>query len=201
MVKTTLICEIKYDPNLTDPEGLASAMDRLMETALSTPGIMDEYGVLQVGEFLVATEPGQEAEVQRRWVLYNPDTDALLTTRTYASYEDGADDASQVNDVLGAAVADSGSHRRASCSVPAVRFSGAGPWAVVASKSFDQYRYGPRSVLVPGDRFRATGGPVYITDDGRAISVADRGIFVFRRYCVQGSAKWIELTVAMAAAR
>jgi hypothetical protein len=57
---------------------------------------------------------------------------------------------------------------------------------------FGQYCYGPRSVLVPGDRFRATGGPVYVTDDGRAISVADRGIFVFRRYCVQGAAKWIE---------
>jgi len=57
---------------------------------------------------------------------------------------------------------------------------------------FDQYRYGPRSMLVPGDRFRASGGPVYITDDGRAIPVADRGIFVFRRYCVQGAARWIE---------
>ena len=65
----------------------------------------------------------------------------------------------------------------------------------MASRSlqvFDQYRYGPRSVLVPGDRFRATGGPVYVTDDGRAIPVADRGIFVFRRYCVQGAARWIE---------
>ena len=31
---------------------------------------------------------------------------------------------------------------------------------------FDQYHYGPRSVLVPGDRFRASGGPVYVTDDG-----------------------------------
>jgi hypothetical protein len=56
----------------------------------------------------------------------------------------------------------------------------------------DQYRYGPRSVLVPGDRFRVTGGPVYVTEDGRAIPVADRGIFVFRRYCVQGAEKWIE---------
>ena len=57
---------------------------------------------------------------------------------------------------------------------------------------FDHFRYGPRSVLVPGDRFRASGGPVYVTDDGRAIPVADRGVFVFRRYCVQGAAKWIE---------
>jgi hypothetical protein len=56
----------------------------------------------------------------------------------------------------------------------------------------DQYRYGPRSVLVPGDRFRATGGPVYVTDDGKLISMADRGQFIFRRYCVQGTARWLE---------
>jgi hypothetical protein len=65
----------------------------------------------------------------------------------------------------------------------------------MASRSlqvFDHYRYGPRSVLVPGDRFRATGGPLYVTDDGKAIPVSDRGIFVFRRYCVQGAARWIE---------
>jgi len=59
-------------------------------------------------------------------------------------------------------------------------------------KVFDQYRYGPRSVLFPGDRFRASGGPVYVTDAGRVIPVADRGIFVFQRYCVQGAARWIE---------
>jgi hypothetical protein len=57
---------------------------------------------------------------------------------------------------------------------------------------FDHYRYGPRSVLVPGDRFRVRGGPVYVTDDGTEIPMADRGVFVFRRYCVQGAAKWIE---------
>lgn len=65
----------------------------------------------------------------------------------------------------------------------------------MASRSlqvFAHYRYGPRSVLLPGDRFRATGGPVYVTDDGRVIPVADRGVFVFRRYCVQGATRWIE---------
>jgi hypothetical protein len=54
MAKTTLTVDIEYDPELTDPEGLASAMDRLLETALSTPGVMAEYGDSQVGEFLVA---------------------------------------------------------------------------------------------------------------------------------------------------
>jgi hypothetical protein len=57
---------------------------------------------------------------------------------------------------------------------------------------FKEYRYGPRSVLVPGDRFHVSGGPVYVTDDGKVIPVADRGVFVFRRYCVQGAAKWLE---------
>ncbi len=36
-MKTTLTVEIDYDPEMTDPEGLACAMDRLLETALSTP--------------------------------------------------------------------------------------------------------------------------------------------------------------------
>jgi hypothetical protein len=44
MHKTNLTIEVRYDPKLTDPEGLAAALDRLLETALSTPGILDEYG-------------------------------------------------------------------------------------------------------------------------------------------------------------
>ena len=57
---------------------------------------------------------------------------------------------------------------------------------------FDRYRYGHRSMLVPGDRFRVTGGPFYVTDGGTKIPMAERGIFVFRRYCVRGASKWIE---------
>jgi hypothetical protein len=57
---------------------------------------------------------------------------------------------------------------------------------------FDEYRYGPRSVLQPGDRFRVGGGPVYITDDGVEHAMAERGLFKFRRYYVQGAQKWIE---------
>jgi hypothetical protein len=59
-------------------------------------------------------------------------------------------------------------------------------------QAFDQYRYGPRSVLVPGDRFRVSDGPVYITDAGRTVPMFERGIFVFHRFCVRGAAKWIE---------
>jgi hypothetical protein len=39
---------------MTDPEGIACAADKLLETILSTPGIMDEYGNPHFGEFLVA---------------------------------------------------------------------------------------------------------------------------------------------------
>ena len=57
---------------------------------------------------------------------------------------------------------------------------------------FDQYRYGPRSVLTPGDRFRVGGGPVYVTDSGKVIPMYGRGEFVFRRFCIRGAAKWIK---------
>jgi hypothetical protein len=54
-MKTTLTVEIEYDPQKTDPEGLACAMDRLLETALSTADILDDYGNPTVGGFFVAT--------------------------------------------------------------------------------------------------------------------------------------------------
>ncbi len=56
----------------------------------------------------------------------------------------------------------------------------------------EEYRFGPRSVLKPSDRFRVTGGPVYVTHDKTVVPMYERGIFIFRRYCEQGAAKWIE---------
>jgi len=53
MTKTTLMIDITFDETKTDDDALASAMDRLLETAMSTPGILDEYGNLDVGEFYV----------------------------------------------------------------------------------------------------------------------------------------------------
>jgi hypothetical protein len=188
-MKTTLTVEVEYDPAMTDPEGLACAMDRLLETALSTPGITDDYGNPKVDEFFIAKETappaakvvlnisggvlqgvfgsdpaiavtrvdwdtegsdssepgvfeipdghggtqlaavaeypvlpltdlvGTETEaalkaaglelteaadrtVTRRWILYCIDSDMLLTTRTYDSYDEAAEDANQVDDVL-----------------------------------------------------------------------------------------------------
>jgi len=58
MAKTTLTLDIEYDDEVTDPEALASAADRLLETVISTPGIVEEYGDPRFGEFLVAANTG-----------------------------------------------------------------------------------------------------------------------------------------------
>ena len=53
-----LYVEVEFDPAMTDAESLATAMDRLMETALSTPDIMSDYGSPAVKEFYaVAKKP------------------------------------------------------------------------------------------------------------------------------------------------
>ncbi len=52
MNKTTLTVDVTYNPAMTDPESLASALDTLLNTALSTPGILEDYGDPVVGEFL-----------------------------------------------------------------------------------------------------------------------------------------------------
>lgn len=49
----TLQIPVTFDPEMTDPEALASALDILMGTALSTPGILDECGNPAVGGFMV----------------------------------------------------------------------------------------------------------------------------------------------------
>lgn len=59
-------------------------------------------------------------------------------------------------------------------------------------KIFDEYRYGKRGVLRPGDRFKVGDGPVYVTKEGKKISLAERGVHIFRQYCVRGAQKWIE---------
>ena len=56
--------DVEYDDAVTDPESLATAMDILMETALSTPSILDDYGDVTVGEFLPPQiQAGPEAVV------------------------------------------------------------------------------------------------------------------------------------------
>jgi hypothetical protein len=49
----TLTLKVSYDPDITDADSIAVAMDTLMETATSTPGILDEYGNPEIGLFFV----------------------------------------------------------------------------------------------------------------------------------------------------
>lgn len=53
MAICTLSITVRFDPNITDSESLASAADTLLETALSTPGILEDYGNPSFGEFEV----------------------------------------------------------------------------------------------------------------------------------------------------
>ena len=39
-----MLLPVDYDDEVTDPESLGNAIDTLLETAMSTDGILDEYG-------------------------------------------------------------------------------------------------------------------------------------------------------------
>jgi len=56
-MKAILEVEIEFDETVTDAEAVASALDSLMETALSTPGILDEVGGPMVGNLQVVSRP------------------------------------------------------------------------------------------------------------------------------------------------
>jgi hypothetical protein len=81
---TNLEVSVEYDPEVTDPEELASALDRLMETALSTPDILAEYGNPRIGEFFISTEPS-------KWGLYNIDLKEMATKQVFDSYAEAAE--------------------------------------------------------------------------------------------------------------
>lgn len=53
-VKLTLWVTI--DEDQTDAESICSAMDTLLETAMSTPGILDDYGPVEVDQFYTTGE-------------------------------------------------------------------------------------------------------------------------------------------------
>jgi hypothetical protein len=64
--------------------------------------------------------------------------------------------------------------------------------------TYSRYRYGKRSYLYPGDRFRASGGPYYVGVDDHGnrvrIPMGEAGVFRFRQYCRRGASQWIEAT-------
>ncbi len=88
----TFTIDVDYDDSRTDPDALGEALDRLMETALSIPRILDEYGPVQVGQFempgsgaivvagnpfgngLSAYGPFRNEEAAEAWAECNPVT-------------------------------------------------------------------------------------------------------------------------------
>jgi hypothetical protein len=56
-MKTAIISfEVEYDENQTDSDAVTCALEVVMETGLSTPGILAEYGDVLVGPFGVRDE-------------------------------------------------------------------------------------------------------------------------------------------------
>jgi len=91
-MKARMTLDVEYDPSMTDPEGLAAALDRLLKTALSTPDILENYGNPSFGEFLPTIDDEETATlVNRRFVLYDCDMEKLVGTQVYASYQEAVD--------------------------------------------------------------------------------------------------------------
>jgi len=51
-IKTaTFTLEVEYDSESTDPDWISHSLDKLLETATSTTGVLDECGSICIGEF------------------------------------------------------------------------------------------------------------------------------------------------------
>ena len=57
-----------------------------------------------------------------------------------------------------------------------------------------EYHVGKRTVITPGDWFRASEGPYYITSTGSKMAMTERGPFKFRKFCSCRGRKYIEAT-------
>ena len=55
--------DVEFDENITDAESLSNAFEILLETAMSTPGILDEYGNPEVGRIWVSDDLEHAIEV------------------------------------------------------------------------------------------------------------------------------------------
>lgn len=51
MTTVKFYIEVEFDDNVTDAETIAEALDTLMYTAMSTPGVLDDYGSVEIGLF------------------------------------------------------------------------------------------------------------------------------------------------------
>jgi len=65
MAHAKLTIEVDFDPNKTDSEGLATAFDGLLKTAMCIPGVMDEYGEVNLSKdgFLCPGQPSPSGKI------------------------------------------------------------------------------------------------------------------------------------------
>jgi len=50
MKRAVLTIEVEFGENITDAEGVGDAVDTLLATSVSTPGILDDYGNPHIGQ-------------------------------------------------------------------------------------------------------------------------------------------------------
>ena len=60
----------------------------------------DDGQAMEKAGIVCVPDAEEDLQVRRRWVLYCFDTDRLLTTQVYDSFQEAADDAERANDVL-----------------------------------------------------------------------------------------------------
>ncbi len=66
-MKTKLSIEVEFNGDKTDADSLASAADTLLQTALSTPGVLDDFGDPQFGEFCVEQAESRHRQFEQRF--------------------------------------------------------------------------------------------------------------------------------------
>ena len=101
-----ILVKVTYDETKTSGYSLAQAFDTLLGTALSTPGVLEGYGDISVGDFYPEEEDdvdGLTVEMSQEDIAQQFDLDEESVDELLAGYGDLIQPAarSAVQDVLG----------------------------------------------------------------------------------------------------
>ena len=61
-MKATFTIDVEFDPAIISADALADALDHLMDTARSTPGVLDGCGDPRIGAFYPVTPATPSSE-------------------------------------------------------------------------------------------------------------------------------------------